>query len=65
VKIREPLPYAAQDTAVSGGDDDGPGGDPFGGAIDLRDPDVVAALQVCQEEVNIGRFAGGGRGGNS
>ena len=48
-----------------GGDDDGPGGDPFGGAIDLRDPDVVAALQVCQEEVNIGRFAGGGRGGNS
>ena len=48
-----------------GGEDDGPGGGPFGGAVDFRDPDVVAALEVCQEEVNIGRFAGGGRGGNS
>ena len=48
-----------------GGDDDGPGGGPFGGAIDFGDPDVAAALAVCQEEVNIGRFAGGGRGGNS
>ena len=48
-----------------GGGDDGPGGGPFGGAVDFRDPDVVAALEVCQEEVNVGRFAGGGRGGNS
>ena len=48
-----------------GGGDDGPGGGPFGGAIDFGDPDVVAALEVCQEEVNIGRFAGGGRGPNS
>ena len=48
-----------------GGDNDGPGGGPFGGAIDLQDADVVAALEVCQEEINIGRFARGGRGANS
>ncbi len=49
-----------------GGDrDEGPGGGPFGDPIDLQDPDVVAALEACQEEVNIGRFGGGGRGGNS
>ena len=48
-----------------GGDNDGPGGGPFGDAIDLQDADVVAALEVCQEEINIGRFARGGRGANS
>ena len=48
-----------------GGGGDGPGGGPFGGAIDFSDPDVAAALEVCQQEVNIGRFARGGRGPNS
>ena len=47
-----------------GGGDDGPGGGPFGDAIDFGDPDVAAALEVCQEEVDI-RFGGGGRGRNS
>ena len=47
-----------------GGDDDGPGRGPFGGAIDFEDPDVAAALEVCQDEVNvnIGRFGRGGSG---
>ena len=65
-----------RDNGVDMGDPDlsdfGPGGNrdvgagrgPFGG-IDFEDPDVAAALEVCQAEVNFGRFGGGGRGANS
>ena len=41
------------------GGGDGPAGGPFAG-IDFEDPDVAAALEVCQAEVNIGRFGRGG-----
>ena len=44
------------------GDDPQPGG-PFGGAIDLDDPDTQAAFELCQEAVLSGlapRFGGGG-----
>ena len=52
------------DFGPGGNRDDGEGGGPFGG-IDFEDPDVAAALEVCQAEVNLGRFGGGGRGANS
>ena len=45
-----------------GGDEDGQPGGPFGG-IDLDDPDVGAAFEVCQQQTPLtGRGAGlGGR----
>ena len=43
--------------------DGGPPGGPFGG-IDFQDPDVVAALELCQEEVNL-RFGRRPLGANS
>ena len=46
-----------------GNRDNGQGDGPFGGGIDFEDPDVAAALEVCQAEVNLGRFGRGGRGG--
>ena len=52
------------DFGPGGNRDDGEGGGPFGG-IDFEDPDVAAALEVCQAEVNLGRFGRGGRGANS
>lgn len=47
-----------------GGRSDNPGGNPLGD-IDFRDPDVAAALEVCQEQVNLGRFGRGGPRSNS
>ena len=32
------------------------GGTPFGSTIDFNDPDVRAAFEVCQEQVNFQRF---------
>jgi hypothetical protein len=32
------------------------GGDPFGGSVDFEDPDVQAAFEVCQAEVNFERL---------
>lgn len=32
------------------------GGDPFGGTVDFEDPDVQAAFEVCQAEVNFERL---------
>jgi hypothetical protein len=32
------------------------GGDPFGGSVDFGDPDVQAAFELCQAEVNFERL---------
>ncbi|MDE0121096.1 MAG: hypothetical protein OXS33_05125 [bacterium] len=38
----------------------GSGAGPFGEGIDLGDPDVMAAFEVCQDAINTGQTGGGG-----